>query len=43
MANEVGTVGLEKNIDQMKQMYIMSPTTEVINGIQFGSGDWTAV
>ncbi|XWV25098.1 polyketide cyclase [Tupanvirus deep ocean] len=44
MANGVAIIGIDKNIEMMKQMYDMAEDTKVIkHGIQFGSGDWTAI
>ncbi|XWV26356.1 polyketide cyclase [Tupanvirus soda lake] len=44
MANGAAIVGIDKNIEMMKQMHEMAEDTKIIeHGIQFGSGDWIAI
>lgn len=44
MSNGTTIKGIDKHIEEMKKMYELAPDTKVIShGIQFGSGDWTAV
>lgn len=44
IANEPGVTDMEKNITEMRKMYITAPDTIITShSIQFGSGEWTAV
>ena len=43
MSDGTETVGIEKAIKMMKEMYVTSPDIKVVeHKIQFGSGNWTA-